>query len=98
MWLAPIKRQLSPTVAAACQRQQQQQQQAGGGGSGGFVDRGALPEAARPYNVLMVRLAPGGTHVAGLLLWNYNKNSSDTARGVKRMIVLAGDWKENVAV
>ena len=87
MWLAPIKRQLSSTVVAAYQRHQQH-------GSDSFAsngDREPLPEAARPFNLLAIRL-PAGSQVAGLRLWNYNKSPQDTARGVKRMLVLAGGW------
>ncbi|PRW59281.1 hypothetical protein C2E21_2538 [Chlorella sorokiniana] len=103
MWLAPMRRQLSASVAAGAQRAQR-----GAGGSALSVDRSALPEAARPYNVLLVRLAPpaggssssggsasssgggsSGVAVCGLRVWNYNKSRQDTARGVKRMVVLA---------
>ena len=80
MWLAPIKRQLSSAVVAAYQQHQQR-------GSGS--DRLPLPEATRPFNLLTIRL-PAGSQVAGLRLWNYNKSAQDTARGVKRMLVLAG--------
>jgi hypothetical protein len=91
MWLAPIKRQLSSAVVAAYQRQQQQQQQHDSDSSTGSGDRAALPEAARPFNLLTIRL-PAGSQVAGLRVWNYNKSPQDTARGVKRMLVLAGGW------
>lgn len=83
MWLAPIKRQLSSAVIAAYQRQQQHASSSSGG------DRAPLPEAARPFNLLTIRL-PAGSQVAGLRVWNYNKSPQDTARGVKRMLVLAG--------
>lgn len=100
MWLAPIKRQLSPAVLTACQKRQATA--AVQHPLAAAVDRSALPEATRPYNVLLLRLAPpGGTPVAcsGLLLHNYNKSSQDAARGVKRMIVLAGGlgcWGEGL--
>lgn len=95
MWLAPMRRQLSASVAAGAQRQR------GAGGAALSIDRNALPEAARPYNVLLLRLVPpagsngtgsggGSVAVSGLQIWNYNKSPQDTARGVKRMVVLAG--------
>lgn len=83
MWLAPVRRQLSASVAAACSRPARNPP----------IHRGALPEAAQPHNVLLLRLArPDASPlpVWGLLIHNYNKNLHDTARGVKRMLVLAG--------
>lgn len=74
-----MRRQLSASVLAAAQRS-----------NAGHVDHAALPDASRPYNVLVVRLPPGGVHVTALRLHNYNKSAQDTARGVKRMVVLAG--------
>jgi len=82
MWLAPVKRQLSASAASAAS--------SAAGGTGHAVDWDTLPEAARPYNVLSVRL-PAATALAGLRVWNYNKSPQDTARGVKRMLVLAGE-------
>ncbi|KAI3438935.1 hypothetical protein D9Q98_001349 [Chlorella vulgaris] len=76
MWLAPVMRQLSAAVVASCQRLRHS------------VDRSLLPEAVSPYNLLLVGLEAAGP-VTGLRVWNYNKSPADTARGVKRMIVLA---------
>lgn len=92
MWLAPMRRQLSASVAAGAQRQR------GAGSAALSIDRNALPDAARPYNALLLRLVPpagggsggGSVAVSGLRIWNYNKSPQDTARGVKRMVVLAG--------
>jgi hypothetical protein len=80
-WLAPVRRQLSATVLASFQRSPQ------------AVDRTALPEVLRAFNLLALTLeAPAA--VSALRLWNYNKNAADTARGVKRVVVLAGErWR-----
>lgn len=72
-----MRRQLSAAVVASCQRLRHS------------VDRSLLPEAVSPYNLLLVGLEAAGP-VTGLRVWNYNKSPADTARGVKRMIVLAG--------
>lgn len=82
MWLAPVKRQLSAAVASAASSTP--------AARGAAAAAAALPEAARAYNVLRVALPPGGAAVTNLRVWNYNKSATDTARGVKRMLVLAG--------
>ncbi|PSC76354.1 N-methyltryptophan oxidase [Micractinium conductrix] len=81
MWLAPVKRQLSAAVASAASSTP--------AARGAAAAAAALPEAARAYNVLRVALPPGGAAVTNLRVWNYNKSATDTARGVKRMLVLA---------
>lgn len=77
-WLAPLRRQLSTTVLAGFQRSPQ------------AADRATLPEALRSSNLLTLSLE-GPMAVSGLRLWNYNKTAADTARGVKRMVVFAGE-------
>lgn len=79
MWLAPVKRQLSAAAAATASQRHAAQW-------------AALPEAVQPYNLLSVRMPAGGAWLSGLRVWNYNKSPQDTARGVKRMLVLAGGF------
>lgn len=55
-WLAPVRRQLSAAVAAACQRHRR------------GLDRGTFPEAARPHNLLVLSLE-GACAVSGLRVW-----------------------------
>ncbi len=50
----------------------------------------AVPETLRQYNLLVVTLGEEPVPVLGLRAWNYNKSAADTARGIKRCIVLAG--------
>ena len=83
MWLAPVKRQLSAAAAASASHRASH---AGQGSS--FA---SLPEAAKAFNILSVRMPAGGAWLSGLRVWNYNKSAADTARGVKRMLVLAGE-------
>jgi hypothetical protein len=49
-----------------------------------------LPDSLKQYNALVVTLGQEPVPILGLRVWNYNKNPADTARGVKRCIVLAG--------
>ncbi len=84
MWLAPLKRQLSAPAAAAASAKNRL---SNAGRAAGWA---RLPEAARDFNLLSVRMPAGGARLSGLQVWNYNKSPADAARGVKRMLVLAG--------
>lgn len=89
------------SAAAAAQRQQSHHQS---GGGSLHIDRAALPEAVRQHNLVLIRLQASssssshgsggssgrGVLVSGLQVYNYNKSAADAARGVKRMLVLAG--------
>jgi hypothetical protein len=77
-WLAPLRRQLSGAVLAACASARPS------------PDRASLPDAARAHNLLVLTLDQPAP-LSGLRVWNYNKSAADTARGVKRMVVLAGE-------
>ena len=46
----------------------------------------------RPFNLLALMLGEEPVPILGLRVWNYNKNPADTARGIKRCVVLAGGW------
>lgn len=52
----------------------------------------AVPESLEQYNLLSVTLGEEAVPILGLRVWNYNKNPADTARGVKRCVVLAGGY------
>lgn len=90
MWLAPVKRQLSTAAAAVAAASSRASVVGEGAG------RASLPDAVQAFNVLTVRLPAGGALLSGLRVWNYNKSPADTARGVKRMLVLAGGQRAEV--